>query len=170
MQSCRPQRAPGWGQNRSMVLDEIRRMPRLCIVLTCQVLLAIAGALGAAHAQETSANVRLLAAARAGDAAGVARALFDGATPNARNRVGETALVITLKNGQTDLARRMLDAGTDVNLAAVNGITPLMAAAHGGHVEMVRTLLAKDAEIGAIDRLQKNAMTYAAGQGHAEIV
>ena len=64
----------------------------------------------------------------------------------------------------------MIDAGTDVNLAAVNGVTPLMAAAHGGYAEIVRALLGKGADIGAVDRLKKNAMTYAAGQGRTEIV
>ncbi len=51
-----------------------------------------------------------------------------------------------------------------------------MAAAHGGHVEIVRMLLglprtsSRSSDVGAIDRLQKNAMTYAAGQGRTEIV
>jgi hypothetical protein len=64
----------------------------------------------------------------------------------------------------------MLDAGTDVNLAAVNGVTPLMAAAFAGHADIVKELLAKGADIEALDRLRKNAMTYAAGEGHAEVV
>ena len=36
---------------------------------------------------------------------------------------------------------QLLAADADVNLAAVNGITPLMAAAYGGHADMVKTLL-----------------------------
>ncbi len=80
-------------------------MPTSRILLTCLLLATIAGAQGEADAQETSANVRLLAAARAGDMAGVTRALADGATPNARSRVGETALVIALKSDRIDLAR-----------------------------------------------------------------
>src|SRR6266567_2023658 len=169
--TTRPRMGPESAHGSStMVAQEIRLMPTSRILLTCLLLATIAGAHGEVGAQEASANVRLLAAARAGDTAGVTRALADGATPNARSRVGETALVIALKNDRTDLARQMLDAGTDVSLAAVNGVTPLMAAAHGGHVEIVRMLLAKGAEVVAIDRLQKNAMTYAAGQGRTEIV
>src|SRR5436190_19541798 len=80
----------------------------------------------AALAQDWSINARLLVAARAGDEAGLVRALADGAAVNARNRIGESALVIALKNEQPALASRMLDAGADVNLAAVNGVTPLM--------------------------------------------
>jgi ankyrin repeat protein len=123
-----------------------------------------------AWGQDLSSNARLLIAARAGDQAAVARALSDGASPNARNRVGETALVIALKNDQPGLAMDMVNAGTDVNLSAVNGVTPLMAAAHAGQTEIVRVLLAKSADVAAVDRLQKTAMTYAAGQGHTETV
>jgi ankyrin repeat protein len=64
----------------------------------------------------------------------------------------------------------MLDAGADVNQAAANGITPLMAAAYGGHADIARALLAKGAAIDPVDRLQKNAMVYAAGQGSTEVV
>ncbi len=60
---------------------------------------------------------------------GVERALKAGAAVNSRNRLGETALIIALKQNDLAMARKMLDAGTDVNLAAVNGVTPLMAAA-----------------------------------------
>ncbi len=109
-------------------------------------------------------------AARAGDSAAVGRALADGASPNARSRIGETALVIAIKNEQPALAMEMVNAGTDVNLGEVNGVTPLMAAAHAGQIEIARALLAKGADVAAVDRLQKNAMTYAAGQGRTEIV
>jgi ankyrin repeat protein len=123
-----------------------------------------------APAQDWSINARLLAAARTGDEAGLVRALADGAAVNARSRIGETALVIALKNDRPALASRMLDAGADVNLAAVNGVTPLMAASHAGQTDIVRRLLASGAEVSPVDRLQKTAMTYAAGQGRTDIV
>jgi len=123
-----------------------------------------------AIAQDLSANARMLAAARAGDQGAVARAIADGASVNARNRVGETALIMALQNERPALAMDMVNAGTDVNLAAVNGVSPLMAAAHAGQTDLVRVLLAKGADIAAVDRLKKNAMTYAAGQGRTEIV
>src|SRR6202022_2215821 len=94
-----------------------------------------------------------------------ARALSDGAAANARNRVGETALLTALKNDKPLIARQMIGAGTDINLAAVNGVTPLMAAAHSGQTDIVRLLIARGADLTAVDRLKKNAMTYAAGQG-----
>ena len=93
-----------------------------------------------------------------------------GASPNARNRLGETALLIALKKNDDAMAQTMLAAGTDVNIAAVNGVTPLMAAAYGGQKDMVEALLARGASLDAVDRLEKNAMTYAAGEGRTEIV
>ena len=78
--------------------------------------------------------------------------------------------MIALKNDRPELARHMIDAGTDVNLAALNGVTPLMAAAHAGYAEIVRSLISKGANLAAVDQLKKNAMTYAAGQGRTEIV
>ncbi len=61
--------------------------------------------------------------------------------------------------------------GTDVNLAAVNGVTPLMAAAYAGQTEMVGDARWREARTSTReDRLKKNAMTYAAGEGHTEIV
>jgi ankyrin repeat protein len=55
----------------------------------------------------------------------------------ARHRAEEGALPISRPV--------LLDAGADVNLAAVNGITPLMAAAFAGQDEIVKRLLAQGA-------------------------
>src|SRR5437773_3286305 len=120
----------------------------------CVAMLALSF-LPPALAQEVSLNARLLAYARAGDEAGVKRAIAEGAAVNARNRVGETVLVIALKSDRPGMALQMIDAGTDVNVAAVNGVTPLMAAAHGGYVEVARVLLAKGADVTAVDQLKK---------------
>ena len=109
-------------------------------------LLILTVSLARAADTDLSVNARLLASARNADAAGVERALRGGASADARNRLGETALLIALKKGDDAIARTMLAAGTDVNLAAVNGVTPLMAAAYGGQREMVEMLLARGAK------------------------
>jgi len=48
--------------------------------------------------------------------------------------------------------------------------SPLMAAAFGGFDEIVAMLLARHAELAATDRVDKTAMIYAAGEGHAGVV
>ena len=141
------------------------------ILMAAGAILAMALPAAACAAEaDLSVNARLLIAARNSDADGVERALKAGASPDARNRLGETALVIALKKKDLVIATKMLDARTDVNVAAVNGVTPLMAAAHAGLPEGVAILLARGADPAALDRLGKNAMTYAAGEGHAAIV
>src|SRR5689334_4541730 len=146
----------------------IRKRPQLSRWIAAAALAWTCVALAAES--DLSVNARLLLAARNSDTAGIERALSAGASPDARNRLGETALVIALKKKDVANARRMLDAGTDVNQAAVNGITPLMAAAFAGDREIVEKLLAKGADPAPLDRLGKNAITYAAGEGHAAIV
>lgn len=146
---------------------------RLLRRIIAVALAAVAIAAPLAHAaddEQVPLNARFLAFARAADAAGMARTLKEGAAVNSRNRLGESALVIVLKQNRVDLATVLVAAGADVNLAAVNGITPLMAAAYGGQTEFVGVLLDKGADVTAVDRLQKNAMTYAAGEGHTAIV
>src|SRR5690242_232154 len=115
-------------------------LPFLRLVLAAAIL---AGPPALAADQDLSVNALLLVAARNGDAAGLERALGSGASPNARSRIGETALVIALKKGDVAMAKRMLEAGTDVNIAAVNGVTPLMAAAFTGQAEIANLLLAR---------------------------
>jgi len=147
-----------------------RRLLQCTIGAVAGVALGLAPPAFAADDAIVPLNARFLVAARNLDAAAIERMLREGANVNARNRLGESALVIVLRKDRLDLAQTLLAAGADVNLAAVNGITPLMAAAYGGHADMVMILLDKGATIGATDRLKKNAMTYAAGEGHTAVV
>ncbi len=57
----------------------------------------LAGDAPSAAEQDLSVNARLLLAARNADAAALDRELKAGAAANARNRLGETALLIALK-------------------------------------------------------------------------
>ena len=115
-----------------------------------------------AAAQNRNLNYDLLLSANAGNPA-VAQALLDqGASANSRNRLGDTVLNIAARNGNQALVKLMLGRGADVNLARV---TPLMAAAFGGHAEILKELLAAKADLSAVDRVGKTAMIYAAGQG-----
>ena len=70
------------------------------------------------------------------DGAGVERALRDGAAVNSRNRLGESALLMALKKNRAGSRAVLLAAGADVNEAAINGVTPLMAAAFRRQSEM----------------------------------
>ena len=140
------------------------------LVLLFVSLLALPAVSRAETDDPFATNARLLASVRNDDTAGIARALRDGAAVNSRNRLGESALLMSLQKNRADIAQVLLDAGADVNEAAINGITPLMAAAFAGNVEMTRALLARGADTKAADRLGKNAITYAAGEGRTAVV
>src|SRR5438270_2673474 len=101
---------------------------RLLLARCFITILALCGA-AFSHAADAdlAPNAQLLALARAGDVEGVRKVLAQGASPDARNRLGETALLIAAKRDDAPLVRVMLEAGTGVNIAAVNGVTALMA-------------------------------------------
>jgi len=152
------------------MLQRMKDTVRIALSFLCYCIATSALAQSAADPENLSVNARFLVAARDADAAALKRALAAGAMVNSRNRLGETALVIVLKKERADLATLLLDAGADVNQAAVNGITPLMAAAFAGQDAIVKRLLKDGANPRAVDRLQKNAMIYAAGEGHTDVV
>lgn len=158
---------------RRIILRRVKGIPvflrTTAFLLLLLFLNGVAAAQPAAN-ENLSVNARFLVAARNADAAGLERALAAGAAVNSRNRLGESALIILLKNNKVDLAQKVLAAGADVNQAAINGITPLMTAAFNGQNAMAKQLLEKGADVAPVDRLQKNAMIYAAGAGHTEIV
>jgi len=124
--------------SRSVNLSPALRGLRLVLV-GCLLACAVPVAHGADD--DISASARLLMAARAADAPAMERALAGGAAINARNRLGESALMVVLKNNHPELAPALMAAGADVNLAAINGLTPLMAAAYIGATDVVRRLV-----------------------------
>jgi hypothetical protein len=147
-----------------------RTLPVIALGWFVYCVATVALAQTAADPGNLSANARFLVAARNADAAAMKRELAAGAAIDSRNRLGESALIIVLKKDRADLAALLLDAGANVNQAALNGITPLMAAAYGGHEAIVKRLLAQGADPHPVDRLNKTAMVYAAGEGRTGIV
>ena len=67
----------------------------------------------------------------------------------------------------------LLDAGAEIDQQnpGAGGIpTPLIAAAFCGHTEVVRLLLARGADVHAVNSQGRSALVQAADQGHAEVV
>ena len=64
----------------------------------------------------------------------------------------------------------LLQAGANVNVANVNGQTPLMAAARNGHIGAVRLLLEAGADVNAANAKGQTALMGAAQSGHIEAV
>lgn len=59
-------------------------------------------------------------------------------------QAGQTALMLAVSHGRTDMVRALLDRGADVNLQDDEGSTALMCSSEHGHAHIVRLLLAQD--------------------------
>ena len=73
-------------------------------------------------------------------------------------------------NAGAPIARRLLDAGANPNLALLAGETPLMVASRSGKADVVALLLAKGADANARASRQQTALMWAASQRHPEVV
>ncbi len=114
---------------------------------------------------EININGQFVLAARAGRVERVAALLGQGAAVNSRDRNGDSPLNMAAGKGNVALVEVLIKAGADVNLGNLAGVTPLMSAAFASNAEIVRKLLDAGAKVESLDRVKKNAATYAAGNG-----
>lgn len=99
----------------------------------------------------------------------IVRMLLDAGAPiNSPNREGATALHDAAYNGNTEVARVLLEAGANVAGVARRG-TPLHYAAHQGHAEVARVLLEAGAPVGTGNGHAGTPLHLAAYGGHAKL-
>ncbi|MGW4890501.1 ankyrin repeat domain-containing protein [Streptomyces sp. LamerLS-31b] len=92
---------------------------------------------------------RLFEAVLAGDARATKALLRSGACPERRNSDGTTPLYLASVQGETEIARLLMEAGASPDAESAgpgSEGTPLCAAACWGHTETVRQLLAHGAD------------------------
>ncbi len=110
-------------------------------------------------------------AAMTGNANITAELLKAGA--DARTRIPETGSVLmaAARTGSPEVIKLLLDAGADVNFTeGRSGQTPLMWAAAEGHLEAVKTLLARGAKVEAKAQDQRTALFFAVRRGDLSVV
>lgn len=139
-------------------------IPRCCFftLLLCSI---VSAAFAQKGMDQININGQFVMAARVGKVERVAALLEEGAKVNSRDRNGDSPLNMATSKGNLPLVNVLMNARADVNLANLSGVTPLMGAAFSGNVDIVRKLLAAGAKIEPLDRVKKNAATYAAGNG-----
>ncbi len=108
----------------------------------------------------------LVIAAREGSTASVDVLLVAKAAVDAKNRFGDTALMVASLNGRIEIVRKLRAAGAEVNRP---GWTPLIYAATGGHAEIVRFLLAQGADVNAVSPSGASALMMAVREGKPAI-
>ncbi|XP_072919429.1 KN motif and ankyrin repeat domain-containing protein 4-like [Hemitrygon akajei] len=86
------------------------------------------------------------------------------------SQTGQTALMLAVSYGRTDMVKALLNNGANVNIQDTDGSTALMCASEHGHIEIVKLLLAQpgcNSEL--TDKNGNTAMNIALQAGQKEI-
>lgn len=137
-------------------------IPRLLAPLVFGLVFWIGGTL----AQTSS----LHEAAARGDAADVKRLIGAGASVDARDADGRTALLRATHGNHIEAARALIGAGADVNAKDRIDDSPFLYAGAEGRLEILRLTLAAGADFKSTNRYGGTALIPAAHHGHVETV
>lgn len=102
----------------------------------------------------TTPDQNLLAAAEAGDLAGVTAALNAGAQVNAKDADGDTALMRAAGRDKTEIVKFLIAAKANVNQRDQRGMTALMAA--NNNPEIIKLLIAAKANVNLAEKRESS--------------
>lgn len=113
-------------------------------------------------------------AARDGDASALAEQIGAGAEVDARDRYGQTALMLAALGGHLDAVNVLIRAGANLDVTAKFGLSATMLAVIHGHESVARLLGAAGANLslvgsGAPGFAGKNAAQLAADRGQGAL-
>lgn len=109
----------------------------------------------------------LIEATLAGNVAGVRSHLQANADPNTVHNTN-TALTYAARDGYTEIAQLLIDAGAEVNWIDREGVTPLILASLKGHTEIAQLLMNHGADKTVIDQWNRTALDYALRRGETD--
>jgi ankyrin repeat protein len=115
---------------------------------------------------DPAGNTLLHIATRNGNDKLIAALLKQKANPNARNRVGDSPLMLAAYNGKMGAVDALLAGGAQLNH---DGWTPLHYAVFAEQPEMVARLLSKGAQVDARAPNKQTALMLAAKNGNLQI-
>jgi ankyrin repeat protein len=116
------------------------------------------------------ADLRLHAAAVAGDADGMAALVVAGARLEDRNADGQTPLMAAVRAGQVAATRLLLEAGAEVDARDNRFDTPFLAAGRMGDAAIIALLAAAGADPALTNRFGGTALIPACEHGFVDAV
>ena len=119
-------------------------MRKVLVTVATSVLLLSWGHLAAGQVSPEALNVELIDAAKAGNTQAAQQVFSFGASVNAKDENGVTALMWAAGNGKTEMTKLLLDKGANINAKDKDGHTALDRAMANGRTEAA-TLLRKAA-------------------------
>jgi ankyrin repeat protein len=147
------QDAPSAGENRK-VCDEYRRE----LSQTMDQL------------QDHELNFHLFEAATKGCKEVVEDLLSRGATVLARDRMGNSAMMLAARMGRTDLVRYLVERGAHLDQRNINEGTALILAVQNNRTKTAETLVALGADVNAASRKGITPVIAAAFQGNVKLL
>jgi uncharacterized protein len=111
--------------------------------------------------EQRKLDQRLVLAAKANDAALVARLIREGGNVNAQDSIQDSAFLYAGAEGFNEVLRLTLANGADVRSTNRFGGTALIPASEHGHVETVRILIAAGVPVNHVNKLGWTAMQEA---------
>ncbi|WP_314193522.1 ankyrin repeat domain-containing protein [uncultured Arthrobacter sp.] len=111
--------------------------------------------------EQQKLDQRLVLAAKANDAALVARLIREGGNVNAKDSIQDSAFLYAGAEGFNEVLRLTLANGADVRSTNRFGGTALIPASEHGHVETVRILIAAGVPVNHVNKLGWTAMQEA---------
>ncbi|CAI9569271.1 unnamed protein product, partial [Staurois parvus] len=83
---------------------------------------------------------------------------------------GQTALMLGISHGRSDMVKVLLECGADVNMQDEDGESALMIACHLGNVEIVKLILSQpDCNVELMDKAGNSALSIVAESAPSEI-
>ncbi|MEP6648404.1 MAG: ankyrin repeat domain-containing protein [Lapillicoccus sp.] len=125
---------------------------------------------GAGPVDHAEANRRLLSAADAGDADGVALALRAGADQETTDGGRRTPLLLAVTNDRTDVARILVPLGADPDALDAQHDTPWLVTGVTGSVAMLEALLPAHPDLTIRNRFGGLSVIPASERGHVDYV
>lgn len=145
-------------------------MKTLIIVLNIMVALSSCQSSPSKDTMTDIVDENIVKAVEQNDSHAVSKALENGANVNTTDSQKRSLLLIATNNGNTEIAKILVQHGADVNQQAKNLDSPFLYAGASGQTELVQLFLKKEARFDVYNRYNGTALIPACERGHVETV